>query len=276
MRPEPALPHLSVVIPLRDEEPNVGPLHAELTGALDRIGLPYELILVDDGSRDATFARLRDVQAIDARVRVIRFTRNFGQTAAFAAGFAAARGRLVITADGDLQNDPADIPRLLELARTHDIVCGWRRRRQDAFLTRQLPSITANWLLGLVSGIRLHDNGCSLKVFRAEVVKPLKLHPGMHRYLPAIASQLGGRVTEVVVNHRPRRFGRSKYGLSRTFGVLVDLVRLRRVMRAAVDAAAPVPRIYEIAEMLESEASGLRPRATGFTPEGAGLRHQGG
>jgi glycosyltransferase involved in cell wall biosynthesis len=210
------------------------------------------MILVDDGSGDATFARLRDVHVIDPRVRVIRFARNFGQTAAFAAGFAAARGRLIITADGDLQNDPADIPRLLDLARTHDIVCGWRRRREDAFLTRQVPSIVANWLLGLMSGVRLHDNGCSLKVFRAEVVKPLRLQPGMHRYLPAIASQLGERVTEVVVNHRPRRFGRSKYGLSRTFGVLVDLLRLRRVMRAAVDPQAPATPIYDIAEVLES------------------------
>jgi glycosyltransferase involved in cell wall biosynthesis len=251
VRPDLTHPELSVVIPLRDEEPNVRPLHDELTAVLDRIGRPYEVILVDDGSQDGTFARLRDVHLADPRVRVIRFTRNFGQTAAFAAGFAAARGRLVITADGDLQNDPADIPRLLDLAGGHDIVCGWRRRREDALLTRQLPSRVANWLLGVISGIRLHDNGCSLKVFRAEVVKPLKLQPGMHRYLPAIASQLGGRVTEVVVNHRPRRFGRSKYGLSRTFGVMADLTRLRRVMRAAIDPHVPAPRIYEIAAVLE-------------------------
>jgi glycosyltransferase involved in cell wall biosynthesis len=262
VRPDSAQPELSVVIPLRDEERNVGPLHAELTAVLERLGRPYEVILVDDGSADATFARLRDVHALDPRVRVIRFTRNFGQTAAFAAGFAAARGRLVITADGDLQNDPADIPRLLDLARSYDIVCGWRRRREDAFLTRQLPSIVANWLLGLMSGVRLHDNGCSLKVFRAEVVKPLKLQPGMHRYLPAIASQLGERVTEVVVNHRPRRFGRSKYGLSRTFGVLVDLVRLRRVMRAAVDPRAAAPRIYAVAEVLDHEPQRGRGAAT--------------
>lgn len=252
MRPEPPLPELSVVIPLRDEEPNIAPLHAELTAVLERLGRPYEVILVDDGSGDRTFERLAAVHAVDPRVRVIRFTRNFGQTSAFAAGFAAARGRFIITADGDLQNDPADIPHLLQLAQTHDIVCGWRRLRKDDFLTRQVPSIVANWLLGVVSGIRLHDNGCSLKVFRAEVVKPLKLQPGMHRYLPAIASQLGGRVTEVVVNHRPRQFGHSKYGLSRTFRVIADLVRLRRVMRAAVDPGAPMPRIYEIAETLES------------------------
>jgi glycosyltransferase involved in cell wall biosynthesis len=243
-------PELSLVIPLRDEEANVGPLYEELTSVLAAIGRPYELILVEDGSVDQTFARLREVQQRDPRVRIIRFRRNFGQTAAFAAGFAAARGAFVITADGDLQNDPADIPRLLDLARAHDIVVGWRKDRKDAFLTRHVPSVVANWLIGLVSGIRLHDNGCSLKVFRADVVKPLNLRPGMHRYLPAIASQLGGRVTEVVVNHRPRRFGRSKYGLSRTFGVVADLVRLRAVMREAVDPTAPRQQIYEVSETL--------------------------
>jgi glycosyltransferase involved in cell wall biosynthesis len=222
-----------------------------LTDVLAGVGSSYEMILVDDGSTDDTYAQLRDVQSRDARVRVIRFTRNFGQTAAFAAGFAAARAPFIVTADGDLQTDPADIPRLLTLARTHDIVCGWRKDRKDAFLTRHVPSVAANWLLGLVTGLRLHDNGCSLKVFRAEVVKPLKLRPGMHRYLPAIARQLGGRVVEVVVNHRPRQFGRSKYGLSRTFGVVRDLLRLRALMREAVDPAAPAPRIFEIAEIVE-------------------------
>ena len=253
MRPDAARTHLSIVIPLRDEEANVGPLHAELTEVLGRTGSTYEIILVDDGSTDATFARLATIQGSDPRVRVIRFTRNFGQTAAFAAGFAAARGEFVVTADGDLQSDPADIPRLLQLTASYDIVCGWRARREDAMLTRQIPSVVANWLIGVVSGVRLHDNGCSLKVFRTGVVKRMKLQPGMHRYLAAIASQLG-RATEVVVNHRPRRFGRSKYGLSRTFGVVVDLLRLRQVMRAAIDPAAPMPRIYEIAEVLESEA----------------------
>jgi hypothetical protein len=153
--------------------------------------------------------------------------------------------------DGDLQNDPADIPGLLEIARDHDVVCGWRKVRQDDLLTRHLPSVVANWLLGLVTGIRLHDNGCSLKVFRAEVVKPLKLSPGMHRYLPVFASQLGGRVIEVVVNHRPRRFGRSKYGLSRTFGVVRDMLRLRSLMREAVNPAATQVRLYEVQQVLD-------------------------
>ncbi|OFW01723.1 MAG: hypothetical protein A3I61_15130 [Acidobacteria bacterium RIFCSPLOWO2_02_FULL_68_18] len=244
-------PDISVVVPLYDEESNVEPLYHELTAVMRALDRSYELILVDDGSRDGTFPRLAAVCARDPHVRVIRFSRNFGQTAAFAAGFAHARGRWIVTSDGDLQNDPADIPRLLDVARDHDIVCGWRKYRKDAYLTRQLPSVVANWLLGIASGIPLHDNGCSLKVFRAEVVKPLALAPGMHRYLPALASQLGGRVAEVVVNHRPRRFGRSKYGLSRTCGVVCDIVRLRQLMRQAVERTGPAPRLYEIAEMIE-------------------------
>ena len=245
-------PELSLVIPLRDEEANVLPLHAEFTAVFEAMGRSYEAILVEDGSVDQTFARLCEVQERDPRVRVIRFSRNFGQTAAFAAGFAAARGSLIVTADGDLQNDLDDIPQLIRLARSHDIVCGWRKGRRDALLTRRLPSMAANWLLGLVSGIRLHDNGCSRKVFRAEVVKPLKLRPGMHRYLPAIASQLGSRVAEVPVNHRPRQFGRSKYGLSRTFTVVGDLAHLRQVMRSAVDPEVSYAPIYTVAEMRES------------------------
>jgi len=255
-------PEISVVVPLHDEERNVLPLHEELTAAIAPLGVPYELILVDDGSEDGTFARLMEAYARDPHLRVIQFTRNFGQTAAFAAGFAHARGRLIVTSDGDLQNDPADIPMLLQLARDHDIVCGWRKDRKDTLLTRYVPSVVANWLIGVVTGTRLHDNGCSLKVFRAEVVKPLRLTPGMHRYLPALAGQLGGRVAEVVVNHRPRRFGRSKYGLSRTFGVLHDIVQLRRLMRQAIDPAAPVPRLYEVRQILESPPAASGTKAT--------------
>jgi len=236
---------------MRDEDRNVLLLHEQLTAALTPLQSEYEVILIDDGSEDATFARLTDVHARDPRVRVVRFTRNFGQTAAFAAGFAHARGRWIVTMDGDLQNDPADIPRLLELARDYDVVCGWRKDRKDDLLTRHLPSVAANWLLSVATGVRLHDNGCSLKVLRAEVVKPLKLSPGMHRYLPAMASQLGGRVTEVVVNHRARRFGRSKYGLSRTFGVVRDILQLRRLIRQAADPAAPTPSLYEVRQVLE-------------------------
>lgn len=245
-------PDISIVIPLRDEELNVLPLHDELSPRLQTLGVPYEIILVDDGSEDRTFEKLVEVQERDAHVRVVRFQRNYGQTAAFAAGFARARGHFIVTCDGDLQNDPADIPRLLDLARTHDVVVGWRKDRKDNFFTRHVPSVVANYLLGLVTGIRLHDNGCSLKVFRANVVKPLKLRHGMHRYLPALSSQLGNRVTEVVVNHRPRRFGRSKYGLSRTFRVLADLVQLRSLMQQAINGDAPAEPLYEIREVREA------------------------
>jgi glycosyltransferase involved in cell wall biosynthesis len=243
--------HLSVVIPVRDEEPNILLLHEELTRALAGSGIVYEVVIIDDGSTDGTFRLLTEVHHCDPKVRVIRFSRNFGQTAAFAAGFAAARGQFVATLDGDLQNDPADIPRLFALAQTHDIVCGWRRQRHDTWLTRKVPSTIANWLIGIVSGTRLHDNGCSLKVFRADIVKRLHLRPGMHRYLPALAVQLGNGVIEEVVNHRARRFGHSKYGLSRTFQVVADLLRLRALKRDAIDPRTSRTGLYEIAEVLE-------------------------
>jgi glycosyltransferase involved in cell wall biosynthesis len=242
---------LSVVIPVRDEEPNILLLHDELTRALAGTGIVYEVVIVDDGSMDGTFRLLTEVHRRDPKIRVIRFTQNFGQTAAFAAGFAAARGRFVATLDGDLQNDPADIPRLFSLAQKHDIVCGWRRQRHDTWLTRKVPSTIANWLIGVVSGTRLHDNGCSLKVFRADIVKQLNLRPGMHRYLPALAVQLGNGVFEEVVNHRPRRFGHSKYGLSRTFQVVADLLRLAALKRDAIDPRGSRRGLYEIAEVLE-------------------------
>ena len=242
-------PALSLVVPLKDEVSNVVAVVEEVAAVLGPAVPNYQLILVDDGSTDATFEQVRRLQAADpTRIVGLRFTRNFGQSAAFTAGFAAARAPLVATMDGDLQNDPADLAALMALASSHGIVCGWRKRRQDDVLTRKVPSVVANWLIGLVTGVPLHDNGCSLKVFRAELVKPLHLRPGMHRYLPAIASQVGGRVTEVVVNHRPRRFGTSKYGLSRTFKVLADLVHLRRVMREAL--VPPDAPLYEIAERL--------------------------
>ena len=245
-------PVLSVVIPVYNEAPNLDQLHREFTDALAAWGRSYELILVDDGSTDESFERLKAIQTRDARVRVIQFRRNFGQTAAFAAGFAYARGQLIATADADLQNDPRDLPAMISRVEGGaDLVCGWRKDRKDDFLTRSVPSVIANRLIGVVSGVNVHDVGCSLKIFRAEVVKPLKLSPGMHRYLPQLASQLGDRVTEVVVNHRPRRFGQSKYGLSRTFRVASDLVKLRRLMREAVDPATPAPRLYEVAEVLE-------------------------
>ena len=222
------VPDLSVVVPLRNEAPNLAELHRELTEALERSGRTYELVLVDDGSTDDTFGVLATLQASDARLRLIRLRRNFGQTAAFAAGIAHARGRLIVTSDGDLQNDPRDIPPMVEkLEQGYDIVCGWRRHRKDPFLTRRVPSMIANQLISSATGVHLHDYGCSLKVFRAEVIKPLKLYGEMHRFIPAIASQQGVKIAEVTVNHRARRHGSSNYGLSRTVRVMLDLVTVK-------------------------------------------------
>ena len=189
------------------------------------------MILVDDGSADGSFELLERCQARDARLRVIQFRRNFGQTAAFAAGFAEARGRLIVTIDADLQNDPRDIPAMVaRLEEGYDIVCGWRKDRKDAWLNRRLPSVLANRLISRVTGVRLHDYGCSLKVFRAEVVKPLRLYGEMHRFLPALASELGARIAEMPVNHRPRVHGRSNYGISRTLRVFLDLLTVKYLL----------------------------------------------
>jgi glycosyltransferase involved in cell wall biosynthesis len=221
-------PELSVVIPVYNEAPNVRELCRELTHTLDAWGRSYELIVVDDGSTDGTFDELAAMQTANDRLRVIRLRRNFGQTAAFSAGFAHARGRYIATSDGDLQNDPAELPGMIaRIEQGADIVCGWRRDRRDRFWTRRVPSIIANRLISRATGVRLHDFGCSLKVFRSEVVKPLRLYGEMHRFIPAIASEMGVAIVEVVVNHRPRRFGKSKYGLSRTFRVILDLITVK-------------------------------------------------
>lgn len=221
-------PELSVVIPVYNESPNVRELCRELIETLDTWGRTYELVVVDDGSTDDTFQELVAMQAEDPRVRVIRFRRNFGQTAAFSAGFAHARGRYIATADGDLQNDPAELPNMIaRIEQGADIVCGWRKDRRDHFFTRRIPSMVANRLISRATGVRLHDYGCSLKVFRSEVVKPLKLYGEMHRFIPAIASEMGVTIVEMIVTHRARRFGRSKYGLSRTFRVILDLVTVK-------------------------------------------------
>lgn len=222
------VPDLSVVIPVYNEAGNLTELHRELTETLSAWGRPYEILLVDDGSTDGTFEAAARLQKSDPRVRVIRFRRNFGQTAAFAAGFAHARGTYIATADGDLQNDPRDIPAMIARAEQgYDIVCGWRRTRKDPFVTRRLPSMMANKLISVATGVRLNDYGCSLKIFRSEVVKSLRLYGEMHRFLPAIASEMGVRIDEVEVNHRARTRGRSKYGLGRTLRVLLDLITVK-------------------------------------------------
>ena len=220
-------PRISVVIPVYNEAENLADLHRELTASLVSLGQPYEIILVDDGSTDSTLERLLAIEAVDPRVRVLRLRRNFGQTAAFSAGFDHARGEIVITSDGDLQNDPADIPRLVaKLDEGYDMVCGWRKERRDP-VSKKIPSWFANRIISAATGVHLHDYGCSLKAMRSEVVKGLRLYGEMHRFIPAVASWMGVTLAEVPVNHRPRTRGRSKYGLGRTVRVLLDLFTVK-------------------------------------------------
>jgi glycosyltransferase involved in cell wall biosynthesis len=218
-------PHITVVVPVFNEEESLPTLQAEIDRALSPLGKSFEVVYVDDRSSDRSLAVLRELQRADDRIRVIGLRARSGQTAAMAAGFDHARGEIVVTLDGDLQNDPADIPRLLDaLEAGADVVAGWRRDRQDGFILRRLPSLMANRLIALVSGVEVHDTGCTLKAFRRDVVERLPIYAEQHRFLPVLSARSGARVTEVVVNHRPRRFGESKYGLGRALRVLVDLL----------------------------------------------------
>src|SRR5262245_22133622 len=247
-------PELSVVVPIYDEEENIPALYERLTGVLAALGSGYEIIAVDDGSHDRSFALLRELARADRRLRVVRFRRNFGQTAAFTAGFERARGEVVVTIDADLQNDPADIPRLLEkIAEGYDVISGWRAHRQDAFWNRRLPSIMANRLISLVTGLRLHDYGCSRKAYRREVVQDLQLYGELHRFIPAIASWQGVQVAELAVNHEPRRFGSSKYGIGRTLRVMLDLMTVRFLLSYAT---RPM-QIFGLVGLLLSGVGGL-------------------
>lgn len=219
---------LSVVLPVLDEQLNLEPLHARLTEALKPLGREYEVIYVDDGSTDGSWEVLRRLAAADARVRLIRLRKSFGQTPALAAGLAHARHPILVTLDADLQNDPADVPALVaKLEEGYDVVSGWRKGRQDPWLSRQLPSQIANVLTRLVTGVRLHDFGCTLKAYRTEVVRDMHLYGEMHRFLPVLAAWVGARIAELVVAHHPRTQGRSKYGLIRTWKVIVDLITLK-------------------------------------------------
>jgi glycosyltransferase involved in cell wall biosynthesis len=219
---------ISVVVPVHNEQESLVLLHEEIARALEGLGergKRAEILYVDDRSTDGSLERMLELWHSDPRVRVIQFRRNFGQTAALAAGFDHSRGDVVVTLDGDLQNDPADIPRLVqELERGFDVVAGWRRKRLDGLVLRRLPSILANWLIAKTTGVAIHDTGCTLKAFRREVVKSVVIYAEQHRFLPVISAGSGARVSEVVVNHRVRRFGRSKYGLSRALRVLIDLM----------------------------------------------------
>ncbi len=227
-------PYLSVVVPIFNEEESIPTLYERLTESLHNLGRSYEIIAVDDGSSDRSFALLKELAQTDPHLRVVRFRRNFGQTAAFSAGFDRARGAVVVTIDADLQNDPADIPLLLaKIDEGYDVVSGWRARRKDPFLNRRLPSIVANRLISAITGVALHDYGCSLKAYRTEVVKGIRLYGELHRFIPAIASWQGVAVTELPVNHSPRAFGTSKYGINRTVRVALDLVTVRFLLSYA-------------------------------------------
>jgi glycosyltransferase involved in cell wall biosynthesis len=227
-------PDLSIVIPLYNEEESIPLLYQELTDALAEIGYSYEVIIVDDGSQDNSFAQLRAVYQRDPRWRIIRFRHNFGQTAGLSAGFEAAQGRIVITMDADLQNDPRDIPKLLvEIEQGYDIVSGWRVERKEPFVSRRLPSMMANHLISQTTQVSLHDYGCTLKAYRSEVVKNVRLYGELHRFIPAVASWMGVTVSEVPVNDRARRYGKSKYGIGRTFRVILDLLTVSFLLRFA-------------------------------------------
>jgi glycosyltransferase involved in cell wall biosynthesis len=219
------LPHISIVLPIYNEAGALPGLHEELIHVLEQLGRPYEIVAVNDGSSDESLSVLRRLQEQVDHLRIINFRRNFGQTAAFAAGFDYARGEIVITLDADGQNDPADIIRLLQVMEEgdYDIVSGWRQDRKEPFLTRRLPSIMANHLISRTTGVSLHDYGCSLKAYRAEVVKHINLYGELHRFIPALAGWMGVRVKEIPVCDRPRKYGKSKYGISRTIRVLLDL-----------------------------------------------------
>jgi glycosyltransferase involved in cell wall biosynthesis len=223
-------PFISVIVPFYNEEENIDRLHRAVVDALEAHDLTFEMVFVDDGSRDGTHAAAVRIASGDPRVRVVKFRRNFGQTAAMAAGIEHATGDVLITMDGDLQNDPRDIPLFLDkLAEGYDIVVGWRHRRQDTLITRKVPSRIANWLIGHVTGVPIRDNGCSLKAFRAALIKEIPLYSEMHRFIPAMASLAGPRIAEIKVRHHARTHGKSKYGLSRIYKVLLDLLVIKTV-----------------------------------------------
>ena len=219
---------LSVVVPVFNEAESLAELDVRLRAVLDRLGEPAEIILVDDGSRDGSWQRMVGIGQADPRYRMVRLRRNYGQSAALAAGIDLARGEFVVLMDADLQNDPDDIPRLLATVRQgFDLVSGWRKDRHDAYLSRRLPSEIANRIIAHVTGVPLHDVGCTLKIYRSEYIKDVQIYGEMHRFLPALVKQAGGTITEVVVNHHSRKYGTSKYGINRTLKVMLDLITVQ-------------------------------------------------
>jgi glycosyltransferase involved in cell wall biosynthesis len=220
--------YLSVILPVYNEHDNILPLCAEITRMIDALGKPAEVILVDDGSADGSYQVAQDLAKKDSRFKALRFGRNFGQTAALAAGIDLSTGEYIALLDADGQNDPADIPRMLaKAAEGYDVVSGWRKNRKDDFWTRKVPSIAANWVIGRVTGVVIHDYGCTLKIYRRDCLKSFKIYGEMHRFLAAFAGSVGASITEMEVNHRPRLRGQSKYGLIRTAKVMLDLATVK-------------------------------------------------
>jgi len=223
-------PEISVIVPFYNEEENIRRMHAAIVAAVEPLAIPFEMVLVNDGSRDRTLEVAIDIARHDKRVRVVNFRRNYGQTPAMAAGIEQAHGKVLVTMDGDLQNDPRDIEHFLaKINEGYDIVVGWRFNRQDKLVSRKIPSKIANWLIGTVTGVPIKDNGCSLKAYRAELIKEIPLYSEMHRFIPAMASIAGPRIAEIKVRHHARQFGKSKYGLSRVYKVLLDLMVIKTV-----------------------------------------------
>jgi len=219
---------ITVVVPFFNEEENVKEMHQRLTAALANLKKNYEVIFIDDGSTDNSYGIIKDLALADKRLKVIRFKKNFGQTAAIYAGFIAATGDIIIPMDGDLQNDPSDIKNLIsKINEGYDIVSGWRKHRKDPFLTRKVPSLIANRMISIVTGVNLHDYGCTLKAYRKEVVKNIKLYGEMHRFIPAIASWQGATISEIEVSHNPRVHGKAKYGMERVLKVVLDLMTIK-------------------------------------------------
>jgi glycosyltransferase involved in cell wall biosynthesis len=222
---------ISIVVPVYNEKDNVEAVYSAIRSALEAMECSYEIVMVDDGSSDGSYSVLTRLASDDAALKVIRFRRNFGQTAAMSAGFDYAKGNIIIPMDGDLQNDPSDIPRLVEkIHEGYDVVSGWRRDRKDTFITRKIPSLFANAIISRLTGVHLHDYGCTLKAYRREVLDGINLYGEMHRFVPALASQFGAKVVELPVNHRPRLHGVSKYGISRTLRVILDLMTVKFLM----------------------------------------------
>ena len=223
-------PEISVIVPFYNEEDNIRRMHAAIVAAVEPLGIPFEMVFVNDGSRDRTLEIAIEIAREDERVRVVNFRRNYGQTPAMAAGIEHAQGKVLVTMDGDLQNDPRDIEHFLaKINEGYDIVVGWRFNRQDKLVSRKIPSKIANWIIGKVTGVPIKDNGCSLKAYRASLIKEIPLYSEMHRFIPAMASIAGPRIAEIKVRHHARQFGQSKYGLSRIYKVLLDLMVIKTV-----------------------------------------------